>query len=110
VDCARSRADLYIFDFEGRGAGGCATEEGELEGDWGCGGVVLLWMGVGEVCQGEIVENCCCVAAVRYWEGVWFSFFWCLFIIGGETSGLGYRFQYTILGGDWRCTCYCRVE
>jgi hypothetical protein len=40
VDCARSRADLYIFDFECCGAGGCTTEERELEGDWGCGGVV----------------------------------------------------------------------
>ena len=64
MDCACSGTELYIFDFEGCGAGGCAAEEGELEGDWGGGVVVLRWVGVGEVCQGEIVEDCCCVATV----------------------------------------------
>jgi hypothetical protein len=50
MDCARSCADLHVFDFQGCGAGGRATEERELEGDRGGGGVILFWMGVGEVC------------------------------------------------------------
>lgn len=50
MDCARSRADLYVFDFKGCGAGGRATEERELEGDRGGGSLILCWVGVGEVC------------------------------------------------------------
>lgn len=69
MDCACSGAELDIFDFEGCRAGGCAAEEGELEGDWGGGGVILGWVGVGEVCQREIVEDCCCIAAVGDLKG-----------------------------------------